>query len=346
MKKIYKAVIIGTGRIGFSLQFDKKREQPASHSLALSKNKSIKLAAACDIDNSKLDKWKSFYRNTNIYNDILKMLETEKPDIVTIAVNEESHLETALKVIQHKPQLLILEKPVSANLKDAKLIKLFAEKYNVPVCINHERRFALDYNIAKKLISEGKLGEINSVRASLWSGAAVYKKNVEKTGACSLIHDGTHLVDIIHYLFDIELKKVSIDNIVYNNKKEVRTLNVHYNKKLKKGSCDTIFYFEFCGMKNYFGFEVEISGTKGRIIIGNGYLKYYESKVSPYYTGFYSLVRNKTIKTFKKTHYFSNMISNCVNFLTGKEKLLSSLDDGINVLRVLYNIITRINKSK
>ena len=346
MKKFFKAVIVGTGRIGFSLQFDKKREQPASHSLALSKNSNIRLVAACDIDKNKLDKWKSYYRNTNIYTDLSKMLEIEKPDIVTIAVNEESHLDTALKVIQHRPKLIILEKPVSANLKDAKLIKISAEKYKVPVCINHERRFALDYNFAKKIISEGKLGEISSVRASLWSGAAVYKKKVEKTGACSLIHDGTHLVDIIQYLFDIELKNVNIDNIIYNKKKEVRSLNVHYKKKLKNGLNKSIFYLEFCGMKSFFGFEVEISGTKGRIIIGNGYLKYYESKISPYYTGFYSLVKNETVKTLKKTLYFSNMITNCVNFLTGKEKLLSSLDDGISTLRVLYNIIAKINKSK
>ena len=37
----YNAAIIGTGRIGFSLGFDKKREQPASHTMTLINNKSI-----------------------------------------------------------------------------------------------------------------------------------------------------------------------------------------------------------------------------------------------------------------------------------------------------------------
>lgn len=33
--KKYSAALIGLGRIGFSLGFDRKREQPASHTMAL-----------------------------------------------------------------------------------------------------------------------------------------------------------------------------------------------------------------------------------------------------------------------------------------------------------------------
>ena len=46
----YKAAIIGTGRIGYLLQKDGKREQPASHSSALFKNNRINLIAGCDIN--------------------------------------------------------------------------------------------------------------------------------------------------------------------------------------------------------------------------------------------------------------------------------------------------------
>ena len=52
---IYSAAIIGTGRIGFFLGLDKKREQPASHTMALLANRRIRLVAGCDVDSRRLE---------------------------------------------------------------------------------------------------------------------------------------------------------------------------------------------------------------------------------------------------------------------------------------------------
>ena len=51
----YTAVIIGTGRIGFSLGLDRKREQPASHTMALLADNRIRLIAGCDSNATHLD---------------------------------------------------------------------------------------------------------------------------------------------------------------------------------------------------------------------------------------------------------------------------------------------------
>ena len=59
---MYTAAIIGTGRIGFTLGFDKKREQPASHTMALLANKKIRLIAAADTNQENLERWKSLYK--------------------------------------------------------------------------------------------------------------------------------------------------------------------------------------------------------------------------------------------------------------------------------------------
>ena len=56
MKQQYTACVIGTGRIGFTLGFDKKREQPASHTMALLKNKHIRIIAGCDKNFDELKK--------------------------------------------------------------------------------------------------------------------------------------------------------------------------------------------------------------------------------------------------------------------------------------------------
>ena len=55
--QVYTAALVGTGRIGFSLGLDKKREQPASHTMALLGNKRIKLIAAADTNEKNLTEW-------------------------------------------------------------------------------------------------------------------------------------------------------------------------------------------------------------------------------------------------------------------------------------------------
>ena len=170
--KKYSAALIGLGRIGFSLGFDRKREQPASHTMALKNCRRIRLVAGCDTDSCRRSEWNKFLKNAAVYSSAVKMLSETKPDIVSVAVNESSHLECALGAIQAKPRLVILEKPVALTVADGLKIAEASENYKVPVMINHERRFAADYKIARSCLSS--IGEIKKIDASLYSGLLVY----------------------------------------------------------------------------------------------------------------------------------------------------------------------------
>ena len=121
-KGTYTAAIIGTGRIGFTLGFDKKREKPASHTMALLENPCIKLVAGCDTFEESLNQWKRYVsrynRDVKTYPTAKELLAAQKYDIIVIAVNEDSHLQTALEAIAAQPRLIILEKPVALNTAD------------------------------------------------------------------------------------------------------------------------------------------------------------------------------------------------------------------------------------
>ena len=143
--QIYTAALVGTGRIGFSLGFDKKREQPASHTMALLGNKRIKLIAACDTNEENLTEWGHYVKGAKVFSSSSEMYKSiPTPDIITVAVNEDSHMEECLAAIEAKPRLIILEKPVALNSAQAAEIAVAAEKAGVPVMVNHERRFAAD----------------------------------------------------------------------------------------------------------------------------------------------------------------------------------------------------------
>ena len=344
MKK-YSAAVVGIGRIGWTLGYDKKREQPASHVMALKDNSRVKLIAAVDTNQEALAAFKKKNPNSKTYLSVAQLFEASRPDIVVASVNEDAHLSVALEILSRRPSLLILEKPVALNTREAARIKSAAEKFNVPVLVNHERRFASDYNAAADCLC--KIGEVQSINARLFSGMRLYDPDAEESGGYSLIHDGTHLVDIVLFLLerleaDAGLKgsRALLKNPIVTgvfrdakNKKIVRELCAHYSTKL----CPEVSLF-MSGRSRFFGFEVDIVGTDGRICVGNGYAKFYVRKESSLYTGFYSLSRDEKIVLPKKTGFFSNMVKNAVDFLDGKTPLKSSLQNGINALRVLEDI--------
>ena len=343
MKK-YTAAVVGTGRIGWTLGFDKKREQPASHVMALKKNRRIKLIAGVDNNPKTLAAFHSKNPFARACSSVDELYQSCSPDIVVVAVNEDAHLEVALDVLSRSPKLVILEKPVALNLKEAAKIKAAAKKFGVPILVNHERRFALDYNTAAAYLR--KIGALQSISAKLFSGMKLYDPEAEECGAYSLLHDGTHLADIVLFLLEslgdgqnkgdrLLLKNPVVTGVFRDpkNKSVVRELCAHYSTK----ACPEVSLF-MSGRSRFFGFELDILGTEGRVCIGNGYAKFYKRFESSLYTGFYSLSRDKTISLPKKTGYFANMIQNAVDFLDGRRPLASTLQTGMNALAVLEEI--------
>ena len=341
MKK-YTAAVVGTGRIGWTLGFDKKREQPASHVMALKKNRRIKLIAGVDNNPKTL----ALFHNKNplvrAYSSVEELYQNFSPDIVVVAVNEDAHLDITLDVLSRSPKLVILEKPVALNLKEAGKIKAAAKKYGVPILVNHERRFAYDYNTAAAYLK--KIGALQSISARLFSGMKLYDPAAEESGAYSLLHDGTHLADIVLFLLEsldgsngdrLLLKKPVVTGVFRDpkDKSVVRELCAHYSTK----ACPEVSLF-MSGRSRFFGFELDILGTEGRVCIGNGYAKFYRRFESNLYTGFYSLSRDKSIVLPKKTGYFANMVQNAVDFLDGRQPLMSTLQTGMNALAVLEEI--------
>ena len=376
-KNRYIAAIVGTGRIGFTLGFDKKREQPASHTMALLENKRIKLIAAADTNQENLEQWRKYVRKHNGKKEFTLTFPSSKElyenvtclDIITVAVNEDNHLEECIKAIEYKPRLVILEKPVALNSEEAEKIRAKAQECGVPVMVNHERRFAKDYLSVVSLIEQ--IGDIQSVTGELDSGLRIYGEEFEKDGTYSLLHDGTHLVDIIQFLLGGNLAKEdktndrSEENKGFSDKKAdstsskesssqilknptvtgvykdekgiVRNFTAHYSSVVSRFGTIPEVTIKMSGRSKFFEFRIEILGTLGKICIGNGFAELYLRKESKLYTGFYSLTRQK-LKLPKKTGYFSGMIQNAVDFLDGSSELVSPLEDAISDLRALEEI--------
>ena len=81
MKKIYSVCHIGAGRIGFTLEFDKRRAKPATHIGMWEKNKNVKLSAVCEKNEIKKSKLNKISKSAKIYKNYIKAIQIESTPI-------------------------------------------------------------------------------------------------------------------------------------------------------------------------------------------------------------------------------------------------------------------------
>ena len=161
MKKSKKipVCVIGAGRIGLSHEFDKKRLKPASHVGMWLKNKKCRLVAICDKNKKQFNRAKKLNENIKFYNQSKKMLEEEKPKIVSIATWKDTHFKITKLCINQGIKVIVLEKPLANNIKQSKEILSLIKKKKVKVLVNHRRRYDMEIIKLKKL-DKGIIGEI------------------------------------------------------------------------------------------------------------------------------------------------------------------------------------------
>ena len=171
MKKSKKipVCVIGAGRIGLSQEFDKKRLKPASHVGMCLKNKKCRLVAICDKNKKQFNRAKKLNENIKFYNQSKKMLEEEKPKIVSIATWKDTHFKITKLCINQGIKVIVLEKPLANNIKQSKEILSLIKKKKVKVLVNHRRRYDMEIIKLKKKLDKGIIGEKSNHLLCLWT---------------------------------------------------------------------------------------------------------------------------------------------------------------------------------
>ncbi len=287
---MYKVFLIGLGNAGLLYEFDPKRKKPASHyGGILSFPEQLKLSGVCDINPQKKQIFEKIGIDIPFFENYKKGIEEVNPDIITIASWTNTHKEIFLYALKRGVKGIVLEKPIAKNLKDADEMLEAWENYKIPVIVNHERRWDSRYVFLKKVIDEEQIGKIKTVygRVLLGKIPEEYEEEILKIeGGGPLLHDGTHLIDIFHYLFGkLKIEYVSIEK---SSKLENRVIALLYSESNK-----IPIFMEAGGERNYFHFSVEVEGTRGKIIVGNGISEIYETQESRLYSGFYDLIKVK-----------------------------------------------------
>ena len=96
---------------------------------------------------------------TNYYLDIEHMLESERPDLVSLCLPNLGHFEPTLQVIEAGYPLLV-EKPLVFDLDEANTLLEEAATRNLFFAINFNHRYARPVQLARGAIEQGLLGDV------------------------------------------------------------------------------------------------------------------------------------------------------------------------------------------
>ncbi len=317
-----RCAIIGLGRIGSALEFDRFREKPASHAGAIMSHPDCDIVAGCDVDSEKRRAFRKAWNCNALYDDCARMLDECEIDILHIATPPDTHRAILECALGHTIPVIVCEKPLAATLTDAEEMAHMAEKSHSRIIINHERRYALNYAHVKKVIASQQYGRLVSIAAKVYMG---YRSKA----ADALLDDGTHMIDLLRFLANEELLVHSVMGDAASTREPLCAL-------MKAGAVPMLL--ETGPGRDHIVFEVDLSFERGRIVAGNGIYEEYESAESPYYEHMKSL-RRKDI-SFVKTEYFKRMFDDAVAlFKDEKTAPDSTLKDGLAAMRVIDCII-------
>ncbi len=187
MKKI-NISIVGTGLMGLQ------------HIKAISKSKKANLHSIVDIsDNAK--KLSNKYK-IPLYSDVSSLLKSNQLDAVIVATPNQLHEKHTISFLKKKIPVL-LEKPISDNIKSAKKIIISSKKNKTPLLIGYHRRHNAIVSKVKTIIRSGKLGNIVSANVLCWlyKHKEYFKETWRiSTGGGPLGINLVHDIDMICYL--------------------------------------------------------------------------------------------------------------------------------------------------
>ena len=157
MKEI-RIAIIGTGMIS-------DRHMTVINNLK-KRGQNLTVVAACDIVKEKVEAFGRKYGlpEDRLYTDFREMLKRDDIDEVEVCVHNNLHTSVATAVMA-AGYPCYSEKPMAASYADAKILYDAQKKYGQKLAVQISSIYNPQTRIAKKMIAEGKLGDVYHVRS-------------------------------------------------------------------------------------------------------------------------------------------------------------------------------------
>jgi predicted dehydrogenase len=244
--RIYRAAVIGCGRIGSGQDSPSPGLGVYSHCEAFHSCTRTDIVAVCDPNTAALEKCKTRWNVPSAFTSVEDLLATSKPEIVSICVPDREHAPVARLVLEApSTRCVILEKPLATTLQEALEIVEIAERREIPLLVNYTRRYCDSHRQLREFVQGSGLGKLISI-------SGLYTKGI--------FHNGTHWIDLLHFLGE-EFQTIHASGAV-DFFGEDPTLSFSFQTRSGANGFLQGFPKDVCTV-----FETEIRGELGRVRI-------------------------------------------------------------------------------
>lgn len=312
-----------------------------------------------------------------------RMVERDDIDLIDISSPGDTHRDIAVAAAE-KGKHILCEKPLANNLKEAKDMLKAVEKAGVKHMVGFNYRRVPAVGLAKKMIEEGKIGEIYHFRATYLQDwivdpefPLVWRLQKEKAGSGPHGDLNAHIIDLARYLvgeFDqvVGMSKTFIEERPLPE--EVTGLAAKagakrgkvtvedaclFLAKFKNGALGSFEATRFAtGRKNYNRFE--INGSKGSIVFNleeMNVLEFYSREDPDYAQGFKRIMVTEGVHPYISAwwppghiigyeHTFIHQAYDLMNALAEDRMPSPSFLDGVRCQEVLEAVEKSVQKGK
>lgn len=155
----------------------------------------FEVAGLCDLNEQTLRSASSRFPGAKATTDLTVLLTAVRPEVVVVATPNRVHHEHCMAALELEGlRGLMVEKPMTVTLGQARQVMRLARERGVAVAVNHQRRTWPVFRTMRKLMTSGAIGQVQLIRASC---------------AGDFLSDGTHLVDTCRFLAgDVPIRRV------------------------------------------------------------------------------------------------------------------------------------------
>ena len=154
MSKKYRAGIIGCGHIS---------QRHVGGYLASERFEVVALSDLHETAMSEMDQLHNI--STNHYTDIREMLDKESLEVISVCTWHAGHAMWTIAAAAANPTAIICEKPMADTIGRAEEMMTACDRNNVKLVIGHQRRFLPTYELARKFIADGAIGNVEILAA-------------------------------------------------------------------------------------------------------------------------------------------------------------------------------------
>ena len=239
----------------------------------------MRVTAVCDTDRRKLEEIREKSSGVALYEDYRELLDNPEVDGVIIAVPHPLHAQTAIAAFE-KGRHVLVEKPVDISLSAAQRLQEAARKSGKVFGIMFNQRTNSLFRRAREMVQSGQLGELkrsiwiitNWYRTQAYYNSGGWRATWAGEGGGVLINQAPHNLDLWQWICGMPKSVTAFCNMAKYHQIEVEDEATLYTE-YENGA--TGVFITSTG--DYPGTNrLEITGTRGKIVLENGVLKFWQ----------------------------------------------------------------------